>query len=227
MSFIADQQTLGDLNIPGKFRPGSIFSLFNKVRTAGGEKVLEAMFNSPLSDDREVNQRSGVFRYFQLKRLSFPFDPGQIEAMSAYLEGHAGTTVVSTAISHLRKLALEYVVKDEQYAAVRNGLQSTIAVIARCHEFFGPLAQDSDNPYLPRVHLVRSIVEDKRLSRLAGGKAAGRLPVTHLIRYDHLLRHTLREELAALLQILYDLDVSIAVAHVGAAHGFSYAHALP
>jgi DNA mismatch repair protein MutS len=36
MNFIADKQTLEDLNIPGKYKQHSIFSLFNKVITSGG-----------------------------------------------------------------------------------------------------------------------------------------------------------------------------------------------
>jgi len=33
--FEADQQTLADLNLAGKYRPGSIFSLFNRVQAGG------------------------------------------------------------------------------------------------------------------------------------------------------------------------------------------------
>jgi DNA mismatch repair protein MutS len=53
MSF-ADKQTLEDLNILGKYKQNSVFSLFNQVHTGGGEKLLQAMFQQPLTDADEI-----------------------------------------------------------------------------------------------------------------------------------------------------------------------------
>ena len=50
MSFITDQQTLVDLNLLGKHRRGSIYSLFSRVHTAGGERLLDELFRHPLTD---------------------------------------------------------------------------------------------------------------------------------------------------------------------------------
>jgi len=77
MSFIADKQTLEDLNLLGKYKPYSIYSLFNKVATTGGERKLEAMFQHPLTDAEAINQRSKVFQYFQQKALSFSVQQGR------------------------------------------------------------------------------------------------------------------------------------------------------
>ncbi|HEV3411109.1 MAG TPA: DNA mismatch repair protein [Puia sp.] len=227
MSFIADRQTLDDLRITGKFRPGSIFSLFNQVRTAGGEKLLEYMFSNPLSDPEEINKRSRIFHYFQQKSLSFPFDAAAVEDMSSYLEGAAATNLLSAMLGNFRKLVLGWVVKDEQYAALQHGLQSTIAILTACRELFGELERDGDTPYRDQVLLARKIVEDKRLDWLGSEKASGRLTFFPLTRWDHLLRHTLRAPLEMLIVILHYLDVSIAVGQVAAAHHFSYANALP
>jgi DNA mismatch repair protein MutS len=216
MSFITDKQTLEDLNITGKFRPGSIFSLFNRVRTPGGEKLLEQMFGNPLSDADEINKRAGVFRYFQHRALSFPFDPAAVEDMSAYLEDGSGQV-----FANFRKLVLEWVIKDEQYASVRSGIQSTIAVLMTCRGLFRELERDEDNPYRDQILLALKVVEDVRL------RADGRLPFWRLTRFDHLFRRTLHAELGKLLSILYFLDVAIAVGQVAAARGLSYAYALP
>jgi len=58
MSFIADKQTLDDLNLLGKYKSNAIFGLFNKVYTEGGEKLLEQMFRQPLTDAQAINHRS-------------------------------------------------------------------------------------------------------------------------------------------------------------------------
>ncbi len=68
MSFITDKQTLDDLNLPGKYKPGSVFSLFNQVNTIGGEKLLEDMFRNPLTNAGEINRCSSIFKYLLLPR---------------------------------------------------------------------------------------------------------------------------------------------------------------
>jgi len=225
MNFITDRQTLEDLKITGKFRPGSIFSLFNRVRTAGGEKLLEAMFGSPLLDAGEINKRAGIFRFFQQKAVKFPFDPAAVEDMHNYLEGASGG-----GFANFRKLVLEWVIKDGQYAALQQGIQNTIAVLIVCRDLYRQFGQYSDNPYLEEIMVVLKIVGDRRLGWLASPgdeRADGRLPFLRLVRYDHLLRRVLRKELGMLLSVLYSLDVSIAVGQVAAERHFSYAVALP
>src|ERR1700749_3983238 len=97
MSFITDQQTLNDLNLLGRHRRGSIFSLFCKVHTRGGERLLEAMFRQPLTDAAAINRRSGLIRYFAGQDMVFPLSGSQVEAMESYLEspgpGHLPATV--------------------------------------------------------------------------------------------------------------------------------------
>ncbi len=50
MTFITDKQTLEDLNLLGKYKTGSMFNLFNRVKTRGGELLLEQYFHNPLTD---------------------------------------------------------------------------------------------------------------------------------------------------------------------------------
>src|ERR1700742_2130297 len=86
MSFITDQQTLNDLNLLGRHRRGSIFSLFYKVQTNGGERLLEEFFRQPLTDADAINERSSLFRYFSGLNLVFPLSGAQAGAMESYLE---------------------------------------------------------------------------------------------------------------------------------------------
>ena len=63
-TFFADRQTLEDLNIPGRHKNNSISRLFDEVVTAGGRKLMDNMFQSPLTDADEINRRSSIFKYF-------------------------------------------------------------------------------------------------------------------------------------------------------------------
>ena len=89
MSFTVDKQTLDDLNLLGKYRSNSIYNVFRRTHTQGGEMVLEQMFRNPLSDADAINKRSAVFEYFQQKNLEFPFDRKLLDAVEYYLSTHA------------------------------------------------------------------------------------------------------------------------------------------
>lgn len=54
MIFETDQQTLNDLNILGKYKANSIYSLFCQTVTEGGEVLLEQMFMNPLTDAAKI-----------------------------------------------------------------------------------------------------------------------------------------------------------------------------
>ena len=56
MSFETDKQTLDDLNLLGKYKNNSVYSLYVGTITRGGERKMEDMFLHPLTD--EVNQRA-------------------------------------------------------------------------------------------------------------------------------------------------------------------------
>jgi DNA mismatch repair ATPase MutS len=53
------------------------------------------------------------------------------------------------------------------------------------------------------------------------------LALLQLARYDHLIRHTLRDEVEQILDFIYHLDVYIAVSDTARSRNFSYAKALP
>ena len=55
MSFTVDKQTLDDLNLLGKYRSNSIYIVFSRTHTQGGEMVLEQMFRNPLSVADAIN----------------------------------------------------------------------------------------------------------------------------------------------------------------------------
>ena len=79
MTFITDKQTLEDLNLLGKYKNNSIFSLFNKTHTRGGEQTLEQMFRNPLTNAHSINKRAEIFNYFRIQNLSFPVKRELIE----------------------------------------------------------------------------------------------------------------------------------------------------
>ncbi|MGN6416005.1 MAG: MutS-related protein, partial [Pseudobacter sp.] len=74
MSFTIDKQSLDELNLMGKFRQGSVYFLFNRVKTRGGEHLLDQMFKHALTDENAINERTAIFQFFQENSMQFPFD---------------------------------------------------------------------------------------------------------------------------------------------------------
>jgi len=228
MSFIADKQTLDDLNLPGKYKPDSIYNLFNRVHTTGGEKLLDALFQHPLTDPDEINRRSELFRYFQQKALAFPLVGESLNVMENYLGGGGGENFVMAITGTARRKLLDSVVRDEAYSRIKTGLLTTIEVLKLFFDFMGRLEEEDglDGPFGKQIRRVKEIFNDRRLEGLRTEWEAG-WSWLKVARYDHLLRNLLQTEMATLTGIIYQLDVFMAVGHVAALKGYTYAHALP
>lgn len=228
MSFITDQQTLNDLNLLGKHRRGSIFSLFCKVHTTGGERLLEQFFRHPLTDAAAVNERSGLIRYFAGMGLVFPLSGAQVEAMEAYLERPGQGNLPGAVWHSLRGKAMETLVRDETYGLLREGLLAAVNGLYVLYVFLRELAaRDPMGPYVGRVRGAMAVLGDRRLAAVLDDDKPEDWSVLTAARYDHLLRTRLRPGLESVRNVLSELDVFISVGQLARANGWGYARALP
>ena len=217
--FEADKQTLADLNLTGKYRPGSIFSLFNQVKTTGAERLLEESFSQPWCNAEEINRRTGRWRYLQELQPDFPFSRQQLARLEDYLHAGSGGRL-STMSELLRLKLLEVAVKDERYAAVTEGVRAVMDFIRDCRAFFQQF-DGAAGPWAAEVQAVKDIIGDARLSDLPlDGMSWG-----VVARYHYLFGHVLHREIGQLCAILYQLDLGIAVGNVGRERGFTWARA--
>ncbi|MEC5142954.1 DNA mismatch repair protein [Chitinophaga sp. 212800010-3] len=226
MSFSIDRQTMDELNLLGKYRSGSVYHLFNEVKTRGGERLLDNMFLHPLEDAAAINARSDVFRYFQQLQLSFPFDVPQLTLMREYLDTNTGKNTLFMLGDIFMKKILSSLTHDERYRKIVQGLQATIVTLKRCYNVVEGMAADR-GPFGGRVTAMRQILSGKELERLLNMDIYQALPVKTLAYYDNLLKGKLSREMEEVLAFIYDLDVNIAVSNVARAKAFTYAQALP
>ncbi|MHA4810231.1 MutS-related protein [Flavitalea flava] len=230
MSFMADKQTLDDLNLLGRYKNNSVYSLFNKVQTAGGEKLLEEMFRSPLTDAEAINHRSSILRWFGDRAAVFPLDKEEFTAMENYLGmGVAGGRMMA-GLDTLRKKLMHFSGFDKEYPLHLSGLYTSITILNQVNDFLSLLDEDEgewENPFRKQLRSVQEIFSSGSLGWIAKEKENTQLSLLKIIRYDNLLRLTLRDELEKILQLIHQIDVYIAVAGVARAKGFSYALARP
>jgi DNA mismatch repair protein MutS len=226
MSFITDKQTLEDLNLRGKFKTDSVFSLFNQVYTKGGEKLLQEMFTSPLTDPKAINERSLTFQCFQGKSLSFPFTQGELGELEDYVNNSGTNSYLYTYGSLLKDKLLRTLVKDERYDQAERGLKNAIGVLNTVKELLVWFDKEENNPYHNAIESAKAILSDKRLDWLSQERNRTEWSVGKVSGYAHILKQGIGTELKALLDVLYHLDLYMAVGKVAKDNGYGYAEAL-
>jgi len=227
MSFKIDTQTLDELNIPGKYRSGSVFSLFNKVRTTGAELLLEKMFKNPLATVDSINERASLLEYFQKEEMSFPFDDKQLLSAEQYLESFPGRSLAAVATNVLKTKSLQILTNDERYAAITDGILTVAEILYRATKLLVIFdGSDVRLPFFKELLSFKEIVSHPGIAGLNEIRNGSPLKLRAVIRFDLQLRVKLKQRIAELIKILYVLDVYIAVAAVGKLRGFNFAKAV-
>lgn len=226
MSFGIDKQTLDELNLMGKFRNGSVYNLFNQVKTRGGEQLLDKMFRTPLTNADSINERSGIFNTFQQAQLNFPFDPQQVSLMREYLDSTTSKHLVLVAANMTMKRVMASLARDDAYKKEIQGLQSVIALLSNCSTFINQLPA-MNGAYLKQLEKIKRLLADKRISQLSSIDIYQSISASKLIYFNHLLKTKLCKEIADILDFIYELDVNIAVSQVARNKGLVFAEALP
>lgn len=227
MSFIADTQTLDDLNLAGRYRPDSVFNLFNKVKTRGGEQLLFKMFHHPMSDAGQINARSALLKFFSGQALMFPFTKEQVNDMDEYIASHNGS-FISTFLNISTKKIAAVAVRDEAYPALSKQIKATIALLKRLAYYLEEINPGhEDHPFLRSLADIKNKMSDGNLKWIKMLPHENNFSLFNIIRLDHLLRRIHATDMQNILSCIYELDVYIAVGNVAIAKKFSFAKALP
>jgi len=219
MSFIADKQTLDDLNLLGRFKSDSIYSLFNKIKTRGGERLLEEMFKYPMTDPKPINDRVSILKYFQTLHVSLPFNDEEFSAAENFLGMYGSANIFAATLSILRKKMAASLLRDADYGTELSGLRATIQMLQSLECFLGNIDIDF-------VQEAKVIFEDKRLRSVLDNNKTGGLSVLEISKFEYILRRAMAREMKILLDVVYQLDVYIAVSTVAIQKELYYAEAL-
>lgn len=228
MSFTTDKQTLDDLDLLGKYKGSSILNLFDQTLTRGGAQVLQGMFQQPLQDAAAINARAAIFSWFQQLRVEFPATKEWCEEAEQYLGMASANTLPGTAFKLVQKKLMKLIASDQEFELIRTGILSAQQLLQQANVFFRSLdKQPEHSPWQQVINEVNGLLKTDGIRRLMEQESGVAMPLSSLIRYDHLLRVSCRPALQRILEILYEADVYIAVSRVAASRNFTYAKALP
>lgn len=221
-----DRQTVEELNLLGKFRHGSVYHLFGRVKTKGGDQLLDKMFRNPLTDVKAINNRSRTFLEFQKADLEFPFDVQQIDLMREFLDSGTGGNAVMALLNTVVKKLLASLTRDERYKQTVRGLQATIITLNKCNDYL-PLLSKIPGAFAERVEAIRNLLAEPQLEKIRKTDIYNDISVQTVANYEYLIKSRYLEKMEDLLQFVCEIDVYIHVSRVAYERGFNYAHAMP
>lgn len=233
MNFNIDQQSLKDLNILGKYQSDSIFNLFNTVKTVGGEKLLEKMFLSPLTDQNIINERVHTFKYIQQKKLEFPFNSKETIGVREYLEIPVKPNLISAGISIVSKKIAKEVVRSNAYEEEKDGLIHLLNLIKKLNDFLIICKDDTANPFQEKIATYSTFFHKGDISKILSEydkiiitNKGKNVKVFQVIKWGHVFRNVHKDLMHELLDWINWLDVVIALTNVARERKMIYPKAL-
>lgn len=227
MGFVTDKQTLDDLNILGRYKNNSIFSLFDRTITGGGGRLLEKMFHDPLSSVESINARMEIFSFFEKMHVSLPFDSEEYEIVENYLRNPASKNRVMGAFNITRIKVLNFVANEKEYPILRNGLEKTIGLFSRLKEMMEEVEKESQNtPYHTKAKKILDLLNNKHLDLAYQCLRESPLRYVKVLRLDYMFRALLSGSIEGLLKEIHELDVYISISGVSREKGYVYANAI-
>ncbi|AYB31971.1 MutS-related protein [Chryseolinea soli] len=227
MGLMVDKQTLEDLTLVGKYKINSVYSIFRKVKTTGGEKLLDKLFSQPLDDADAINMRARLFQYFQEKDISFPFAPANVQIAEDYVGLGLNTSKLGNLLSWVIRRMQGLFLRDDLYQEFRKKQRITILILEQLLYVINHLDYGNKSQYRNRIEEVKDILGRSELKKVLEKAPSADGPFYEFVTYDYLLRGAMHQKAEQLLMCIHELDVYIAVSGVARERKFSYASAHP
>jgi DNA mismatch repair protein MutS len=225
MTFFTDIQTRQDLNLLDRYSNKSVYTIFNQVKTSGASRLLEKMFNNPLTEHEAINSRSAIFNFFETLDVEFPIEDDEFSIVESYLQsggiGSVASFIGTVRITGLKILGIseEYDLRIKQIHAISkfcNQLKNFISQI---------LAVSGNNPIAKELLTAQDFLNNEiNTNLLQNGQE---LTISTLIAYDRKFRIQANKKLLGLVDLIHHLDLYVAVSSISRKNEFAYAQALP
>ncbi len=229
MEFVTDKQTLDDLNLLGRYKSNSIFSIFDQTITIGGGRLLENMFQQPLTEVESINKRSEIFSFFEALNVALPFDGEEFEIVENYLRSPESKNRIVAGCNITKSKLLHFITHDKEYKLLQDGLEKTIPFFFKLKPWMKTIEKAAVNtPYHNKAKKIVDFLSREQLNVVSELSALPSFPLSFqkVLKFDYIFRGLFHSEIEDLLNELYELDVYIAVSDVSRKKSFSYAKAV-
>lgn len=220
MQFEIDNQTLNDLAIFKNGSNKSIRSLFDKAKTLGGMEKFNQIFNSPLTDPVQIQDRLDMLVYFQSADFEFSADKTTCDFAEFYLEQHSKPREFPKILGLLNRISHVFY-KETEFYTIQQGVRSVLKLLNTVKNFTAAADFDSLPKLLKESHLtITQILGDKEFDFVLQINPQQKLGALDITRADHLFRNLRHDPIKVLLDIVYQLDVFTSISSEGKKLGF-------
>lgn len=227
MSFKIDKQSLNDLAIFTSGRTASIYEIFNRTHSRGGGRLLEEMFQYPLSTLEDINARGEIIGYYMKERVEFPFSGAIFDTIEFYLDNIDSRSQLAEEDNSLGCKFKNMVVADTEYTWIHNGIISCLEMLNTLEGFLHAFSVDESKNMVNMTKELQVLLENDSWQWFRQEKGKKKISRERAVKYDRVFRFEERDQLRKLLYHIYQLDVYMTVATVALERGFVLAKALP
>lgn len=229
MFFEVDRQTTRDLNLfDDRSRGRSVFSVYNRTITKGGQEMLYKLFHHPVSDREFLQYRREEINFFFQNNCWLPLQSKQTEFIEHYLTNER-VPLRSNFIDAAYNGLMNKLSSDGNYWIISNGIFFTLKLLCDLQEFIRN-AVDYELPETLEADFGR-ITEFLGLKALKGSLEEPpadlkELTFVQINFLDHLLRVTQKAFFREILDIVYKIDVLQTLSRIMKSDGYTLPHYL-
>ncbi|MEP6612079.1 MAG: hypothetical protein ABJA76_09355 [Mucilaginibacter sp.] len=220
--FEIDRQTVNDLGIFAEDGNASIFALFNKVKTIGGKAQLNQLMKTPSTDIKVLTSRRNCIKFFHDNPLAFNIAEKDLDFIEHYLSISAKVLNTNYIEASLKSLRHSFK-PDNHYYVITKGINDTFMLLRTVWVIYKELSGKKCPVHINRqLEILEELFLKKPLEKIVSLPPGNDLNYLQVAYYDKLFRREELHTIKALIGIVYELDVYIAVAKAAKAHGLCF-----
>jgi len=220
--FEIDRQTIDDLGIFSA-EGTTVYSLFNLVKTIGGEKKLLQMMETPSFDINILNSRKQTIKYFYDYKTDFPVKKKDVDFIEHYLAYNRDPLKDNLVDASINK-ARNYFNSGNDNYTISEGIKAIHKLLIILNDFYKSVKLEDANQVIADIVVFLSdLLQKRNMQKLIAENPEKKLTFLELSHYDNLFRKKEISAIKNLLNTVYELDVYIAVATSAEKNGFCFA----
>lgn len=218
-NFATDKQTTDDLQILGKYSTGSLYTLFRRTKTKGGELLLESYLLHPLKERFAIKKRQERIQSLVGKALVFPVDSSDFKEFELFIKSYPSTSPMSLFAQFAKRQTQAWIGAQEESTYIKQQVENSIKTLLLLKTWFKSTLENIESPYIEEMcKLFSNFWEIVPLMQHS--------PITSTLKsqfnHERFLRTDQHANILQLIDVCHELDLYIAVAEVAYEKNFTF-----
>ena len=227
MAYSIDKQTYDDLNITGRYKQNSIFSLYNKTITRGGSQLLEKLFVEPLTDAKSINDRRDVLIALSSYKKEINITSKEHSESIDYLGSTTMGNPIFAFADMLRLKLASLMVSSADFGILVKGLVGLHSYLNKVKVLLFDLQKELKSTiWENKIQEGINLLNNNKLSAFIDADISEDINLFTLSSYNYLLRSSLSFKLRQFLKLIEEIDCYLTIARIGRERNFVYGEAL-